>query len=243
LGSSKNTVYFALITSFVALILSTLISNLYAQNTLNEEQIKEVEKDPVSIVDGCGYRVGLKSDPGKLCDSFSTYLHDKCERLDNLPEYCGVVAVYYPKRIAQQECMSNIPLPNDTLGIKSCIDYIIFNSTYSNLPLKLTLKQISFHSDYVIFDAIFSVYNPNPLAKQLVSISYVAAKQGNEIASGTIGEDYIEPLATKDFTIPGGQISTSEWNSMQIDTPYQVNGTFRYNSSSGIETKAFNFTS
>jgi hypothetical protein len=60
----KNTVYFALITSFVALILSPLTSSLHAQNTLNEEQIKEVEKDPVSIVDGCSYRFGLKLELG-----------------------------------------------------------------------------------------------------------------------------------------------------------------------------------
>ena len=182
-------------------------------------------------------------DPGKLCDAFSTYLYDKCERLDNLPDYCGPVAVYYPKRTVQKECMSDAPLPNDTLGIKRCINYIIFNSTYSNLPPILTLKRISFDSYFVIIDAIFSVYNPNALPQKLVSISYLATKQGNEIASGTIGEDYIEPLATKDFTIPGGQVSTSEWNSMQINTPYQVNGTFSYNSSSGIETKSFNFTS
>ena len=216
---SKNTICFGVMTSFAILFFSLLTSSLYAQNTLNEEQIKEVEKDPISIVDGCSYRVGLKLDPGKLCDAFSSYLHDKCERLDNLPDYCGVVAVYYPKRIAQKECMSNTPLPNDTLGIKSCIDYIVFNSTYSKLPPILTLKQILFDGYNVVIDAIFTVYNPNPLPKKLVSISYLATKQGNEIASGTIGEDYIEPLATKDFTIPGGKVSTSEWNSIQIDTP------------------------
>ena len=240
---SKNTIYFALITSFVTLILSSLTSSLYAQNTLSEEQIKEVEKDPISIVEGCSYRVGLKLDPGKLCDSFSTYLHDKCERLDNLPDYCGPVAVYYPKRTAQKECMTNTPLPNDTLGIKSCIEYIIFDSSYSQLPMKLTLKDISFDSHFVTFYVKFSAFNPNTLPKNMVNISYIATKQGNEIASGTIGDDYIEPLATKNFTILGGDISTSELNNIQIDTPYQVNGTFSYNGSSGIETKVFNFTS
>jgi hypothetical protein len=72
---------------------------------------------------------------------------------------------------------------------------------------------------------------------------YVATKQGKEIASGTIGEDYVEPLATKNFTIPGGEISTLEWNNIQINTPYQINGSFSYNGSSGIEAKVFNFTS
>ena len=194
---SKNTVYFALIPSFIALILSPVITNLYAQNTLNEEQIKEVEKDPVGIVEGCSYRVGLKLDPGKLCNSFSMYLHDKCERLDNLPEYCGTVAIYYPKRIAQKECMSNTPLPNDTIGIKSCIEYIVFNSTYSKLPLNLTLRDILFDSHFVTFLVIFSAHNPNTLPQKLEYITYVATKQGKEIASGTIGEDYIEPLATR----------------------------------------------
>lgn len=50
------------------------------------------------------------------------------ERLDNLPDYCGPVAVYYPKRIAQKECMSNAPLPTDTLGIEKRTQYIIFNA-------------------------------------------------------------------------------------------------------------------
>ena len=140
---TKNTIHFALMASFITLILSPLISNLYAQNTLNEEQIKEVEKDPVSIIEGCSYRLGLKLDPGKLCDAFSTYLHDKCERLDNLPNYCGPVAAYYPKRIDQKECMSKIPLPDDIRGIKTCFNYIVFNSTYSKLPLNFTLEDIS----------------------------------------------------------------------------------------------------
>jgi len=52
---------------------------------------------------------------------------------------------------------------------------------------------------------------------------------------------YIEPIATKDFTAPG---EYSKWVIMESGTPYQVNGTFRYeNNNSGIETKHFNFTS
>jgi len=74
---TKNIIYFLiLMTSSITLILSSLTSSLYAQNTLSEEQIKEVEKDPISIIEGCSYRVGAKLDPGKLCDAFSTYLHD-----------------------------------------------------------------------------------------------------------------------------------------------------------------------
>ena len=138
-----------------------MTSSLYAQNTLSEEQIKEVEKDPVSIVEGCSYRIGLKLDPGKLCDSFFTYLHDKCERLDNLPDYCGAVASYYPKRSVQKECMSNIPLPDDALRIKTCFDHIVFNSIYSKLPLNLTLEDISFDINNTAINPTFSVYNPN----------------------------------------------------------------------------------
>jgi hypothetical protein len=226
---AKNIIHFALMGSFITSILSPLISNLYAQNTLNEEQTKEVEKDPISIIEGCSYRVGAKLDPGKLCDAFSTYLHDKCERLDYLPDYCGPVAMYYPKRSVQKECMSNIPLPDDALRIKTCFDYIVFNSTYSKLPLNLTLEDISFDIYNAAIDPTFSVYNPNPLAKKLVTISF-EAKQGSNIASGMIGDTmsntttcpdcgyYIEPITTKDFTIPGGQVS-STWNIMQSNTP------------------------
>jgi len=97
--------------------------NLYAQNgniTLTTEQVNEVEKDPHVIIQGCSYRLGLKQDPGKLCDAFSAYLHDKCERLDYLSDYCGPLAVYYPKRIIQKQCISNPPLPNDEKGIRIC---------------------------------------------------------------------------------------------------------------------------
>jgi hypothetical protein len=239
---TKNSIYFLLMTSIITLIFSSLTSSLYAQ-TLNEEQIKEVEKDPVSIIDGCDYRVGLKTDPGKLCDSFSTYLHDKCERLDNLPEYCGVVAGYYERRAAQQECMTNTPLPTDTTGIKKCYLYMNFNSTYSKLPFDLMLKRISFNSFDVVIDVIFSVYNPNPITKNLVNISYLATKQENMVTTGAIGENSIEPFETKEIIVPGGQLLPSEYNSMQLDAPYQVKGTFSFNSSSGIETKPFNFTS
>jgi hypothetical protein len=252
---SKNTFYFALMTSFVTLILSPLISNLYAQNTLNEEQIKEVEKDPISIVDGCSYRVGLKLDPGELCDSFSNYLHDKCERLDNLPDYCGPVAVYHPKRTAQKECMSNTPLPNDTLGIKSCIDYIVFNSTYSKLPLNIKLNYIYFNNFNATVDAAFSLYNPNPVAKKLFNVAYIAAKQGNKVASGFLGDVmsnhtncsdfcgyFIGPFETKDFAIPSGEVSSSAWSNIQNNTPYQINGIYKFNGSSGTEIKQFNFT-
>jgi hypothetical protein len=253
---SKNTVYFTLITSFVTLISSPLTSSLYAQNTLSEEQIKEVEKDPVSIVEGCSYRVGLKLDPGKLCDSFSTYLHDKCERLDNLPDYCGPVAVYYPKRVIQKECISDTPLPNDILGIKTCYQYFIFNSTYSKLPLNLTLKYIYFNNINATVDAAFSLYNPNPVTKKLFSVAYIAAKQGNAVASGFLGDVksnhtncsdfcgyFIGPFETNDFTIPSQEVSVSAWNKIQTNTPYQINGIYKFNGSLGTEIKQFNFTS
>jgi hypothetical protein len=252
---SKTIIHFALMASFITLIMSPLISNLYAQNTLNEEQTKEVEKDPISIIEGCSYRVGLRLDPGKLCDSFSTYLHDKCERLDNLPDYCGPVAVYYSKRVIQKGCMSDTPLTNDILDIKKCYQYIIFNSTYSKLPLNLTLKYIYFNNINATVVAAFSLYNPNPVTKKFFSVAYIAGKQGNALASGFLGDVisnhtncldfcgyFIGPFETIDFTIPSREVSISEWNKIQTNTPYQINGIYRFNGSLGTETKQFNFT-
>ena len=48
--------------------------------------------------------------PGKLCDAFTNYLHDKCERLDYLSDYCGPIAIYFPKRIIQKQCTLKSPV-------------------------------------------------------------------------------------------------------------------------------------
>jgi hypothetical protein len=140
--------------TFIILLFALILNiptniSLYAQDvniTLTREQVNEVEKDPQAIIQGCSYRLGLKLDPGKLCDAFSTYLHDKCERLDYLSDYCGPLAVYYPKRIIQKQCILNPPLPSDENGIKNCLNYTNFNTTYAILPLRFTLKSLDSYS-------------------------------------------------------------------------------------------------
>jgi hypothetical protein len=56
--------------------------------TLTQEQIAEVEKSPNGFILTCHSRVIEGSDPGKVCDSAFNYLYDKCQRLDNVPDYC-----------------------------------------------------------------------------------------------------------------------------------------------------------
>ena len=73
------------------------------------------------MIDKCVNRINLKDDPGKLCDAFSMYLKDKCEKLDFLPDYCGAVSIYNIKRPTQVVCLTNRPLP-ETGGIKKCLD-------------------------------------------------------------------------------------------------------------------------
>ncbi len=57
--------------------------------TLTQEQIVEVEKNPSVFMADCHSRIiDGNMDPGKVCDSTFKYLYDKCERLDNLRDYC-----------------------------------------------------------------------------------------------------------------------------------------------------------
>lgn len=237
----------------LGLLTNVSIYGLNGNVTLTAEQINEVDKDPLAIIQGCSHRLGLKLDPGKLCDAFSTYLHDKCERLDYLSEYCGPLAVYFPKRIIQKQCISNPPLPNDIGGVEKCLTYINFNSTYSNLSLKITLKSIQFSRNDASIKTIFSVINPNIIVINLLSISYDITMHGEKIASGGVGDVKstvmdcpaycfdIKSLSSRDFAIPLG-VSSSILT--QGSFPYIVNGTYRYeNSSSDTVSKQFNFTS
>jgi hypothetical protein len=247
--------------TFVILLFALISSiptniSLYAQNvniTLTPEQVNEVEKDPYSIIQGCSYRLGQKLDPGKLCDAFTNYLHDKCERLDYLSDYCGPIAIYFPKRIIQKQCLLNFPLPNDVAGIERCVKYVVFNPTYANIPLRLTLKSIDFDTSDDSIKTVFSVFNPNAEAINLISISYNITKGGNKIASGGIGESEstvidcpifcfdVKPVSTRDIAIPLG---VSNPGLIQSSLPYLINGTYRFeNSSSGIVSNQFNLTS
>ena len=106
---------------YLGIFSSIVTINLYAQDPdapLTQEQINEVEKNALKIK-GCSDRVGLKFDPGKLCDSFTSYLRDKCDRLDYLSDYCGPLVEYLPKKVIQKNCIANPPQINDTQRIDS----------------------------------------------------------------------------------------------------------------------------
>lgn len=226
------------ITSLALMMLSVLMSVLIGINlvyafeieTLTPEQINELEKDPKQIIVGCNNRVNLKFDAGKLCDAFSSYLQKKCEKLDYLPEYCTMLANYLPKRVAQNVCILNYPLPNDTKGIKNCLNYLVFNSTYTNLPLNFTVKHVGV--DWGIRYAL-SVINPNAAPVKFMDIYYDVMNEGKKLVSDIIPYSYIlEPVSTRDI----GTFIESKWDG--------VNGTYRYvNASTGVTTtKHFNFT-
>lgn len=254
--------------STLVILLGMLISSTsvttYAQNTntnitLTAEQINEVEKDPKTIIEGCSYRLDQKLDPGKLCDSYSTYLHDKCERLDYLSEYCGSIAIYFPKRIIQKQCISNSPLPSDLRGIERCIDYFAFNSTYSKIPLILLLKGLSIknlyntNSGYYIAEAEFSLNNPNAVPMSLISISYKISKSGTNLVSGDLPQNLIlchvcngiiKPINTSEFTDSQSFRAPTGSNVISSNVPFVIQGTYEYlNSSLGTVSKQFNFTS
>jgi hypothetical protein len=71
-------------------------ANPLTNMTLNQEQIKEVEAGHDVILNQCVQRVGVKEDPGKLCDAFADYLLSKCKRFDNLLVFCvnGLLGQY-----------------------------------------------------------------------------------------------------------------------------------------------------
>lgn len=237
------------------LLVLLIPASLYAKNmniTLTAEQISEVEKDPRTMIDKCNNRVGLKIDAGKLCDGFVNYLQDKCDRLDNLPDYCNELSKYSGSRSIQQSCILNPPFPNDTVKIKKCMKYITFNSTYSNLPLKLKLKGVYNFSkgDNEVLLIGFSMYNPNVLTTKLLNISYDMTAEGKNIGSNTFSGSQsnasncqncaydIEPLSTRDFpdTV---FIPIQSWS---IDKPYYLNGTYSYEVGSvRIMNKQFKF--
>ena len=237
----------------LGLFSSLITNNLYAQfpNTLTQEQKDEVEKNPIDIISGCNSRVNSRLDAGNLCDSFSTYLDDKCKRLENIPEYCGELAVYLPKRIIQKDCISNLPVSSDEQGLKKCVDYISLNST---IPLNFSSSYI-FHADTGYsksLDTIFSVYNPNPYVVKIISISFNITKNGKHVESGELNQEKtfisdcpncfdIKPKTTQELTtsIPDpNPIITSS------DPPYIVNAIYKYeNPDSTVVTKSFNFTS
>jgi hypothetical protein len=245
---------------FVVLSLISLIllpfTNVFALDTINAltpEQINEVEKKPLQIMSQCNGRIDLRYDAGNLCDAFSTYLKNKCDRLDNLGDYCSSVIIFNLNRAIQKSCMSNPPLATDTDRIERCLKYVELNETYSNIPLKLTLNRISFDRNEATITTEFSVFNPNAKDANLISISYNVTIHGDKIASGGIGDAVLKTIdcptlcfiiesgSSRDFKIPL-PASDSMWSESNL--PFSINGIYRFQiSSSAIESKQFNFTS
>ena len=232
----------------LGLFSSLITNNLYAQfpNTLTQEQKDEVEKNPIDIISGCNSRVDSRLDAGNLCDSFSTYLDDKCKRLDNIPEYCGVVGVYLPKRVIQKDCISNPPLESDVKRSERCVDYISLDFLIP-LNFKIDIENRSNSS----IKGIFSVHNPNSHVVTVRDISYNITKNRENVGSGKI--DYtnakfldctsycfdIDAKTTRMF-----RISLPLLNSTSSDYPYNIDIVYKYeNPDSTAVTKSFNFTS
>jgi hypothetical protein len=176
-------------------------------------------------------------------------LQKKCEAVDYLSDYCGPLAVYYPKRIIQKDCISHPPLPSDIEGIEHCLDYIAFNASYPKVILKLkSVSKIPFEDS---INTVFTVFNTNLITNNLISISYDVRQGESKIASGGIGDAKsnkidcptfcfdIKPTSRREFDLP----SPASAYIIQSNMPFNVNGTYRYeNSSSEIVSKQFNFT-
>src|SRR5689334_16577730 len=94
----------SVITFSIILILIPLKAYALDNTPLTTEQTNEIEKDPIQIISNCINRIDSKLDVGNLCDGFATYLKNKCERLDNLGNYCGLVLSYNSKRETQKLC-------------------------------------------------------------------------------------------------------------------------------------------
>jgi hypothetical protein len=141
-----------------------------------------VEKDPERIIDKCSSRIDLKLDAGKLCDGFFDYLLKKCKRLDNLSSYCEGLSSFKNKRSIQLSCTSNPPYQNDSKRVKYCLNYMIFNSLYSGMPLIISLND-TYMEPHGFLVWQYSVYNPNAVAVKLINISTNVINDGKNVGS------------------------------------------------------------
>ena len=243
----KQLNFSAILVLLFGLFTSLMTDNLYAQNTgstLTQEQINEVEKNPIDILSGCNSRVDSRLDAGNLCDSFSTYLDDKCKRLDNIPDYCGVVGVYLPKRVIQKDCISNPPLETDVKRSERCVDYIPID-----FPIPLNFK-VEIEKGSLSTEVTFSVHNPNPHVVTVRDISYNIARNGENWGSGEINYGNAEFLDCTSYCFDIDAKSTRTFksslprlNSTSSDYPYIIDFVYKYeNPDSTTVTKSFNFT-
>jgi hypothetical protein len=126
--------------------------------------------------------------------------------------------------------------------------------------LRFALKSLDSYSLVGDINTTFNVSNPNGLPVKLISISYDVFKNGTKLVSGGIGWlapdptpcpncNYtigytIEPVTTSEFSDKQSFIHPKAASIITSNTPFTINGTYRYeNSSSGIVSKQFNYTS
>jgi hypothetical protein len=225
--------------------------NRLSNFTLNQEALKEVDAIRDFILYPCNHRIGIKEDPGKLCDAFADYLVEKCKRFDNLLGFCynGLLGEYELGRNLQISCFKNPPLYNDTLRIKSCLIVTPLNSSYTHIPPILTVgPALKSYSDIQIkLTAENPAYNPL-LFKNL---TYTFFKDGKKISSGCVAQPtpcrspsstslQIPPSLNAEYSM---EYSVDRGaNQTLVNVPFVVNGTYFFQfPNSTVDGKYFSF--
>lgn len=128
------------------------VTSVSTNRTLTHEELNQIEKEPIFTLENCEDRSDF--DPNGLCLAYYKHLQGKCSRLDFLPTYCGAVvkynfsaSVYQLNRSIQQQCIQELPLPNQTELVKICKDYLIFGSEYYVVPPEVKINRIDIKSN------------------------------------------------------------------------------------------------
>lgn len=187
-----------------------------ANTNLTEEQLIQIEKEPIPTLENCIQRQDFN--PGDLCDSFYHHLDGKCKRLDYLPSYCGTVvkynfsaSVHALKLSTAQECTQDPPLPNETELVKICKQYVNFDSRYYLLPPELGInsidkignesktvnveeflksqvdKSVNLNENPVLITINFTIKNPSIGGIHVEGITLNVLQKGKTILSDQIG--------------------------------------------------------
>jgi hypothetical protein len=177
-----------------------LLSNMSLLNrlsniTLNQEQVKEVETIRDVILYPCVQRISSeKKDPGSLCDAFADYLADKCKRFDNLLDFCvgDTLVQYVLARNFQVTCLKSPPLFSDKKRIESCLTVLPLNSTYTDLPPRLSIASFYVYSSALNIRLISENHGYSPIMFE--NITYNIFQGGKKLDSGCI--DHNSPCIT-----------------------------------------------
>ena len=214
-------------------LLSNGSLNRLSNITLNQEQVKEVETIRDAILYPCVQRISSeKKDPGRLCDSFADYLADKCKRFDNLLDFCAgdTLVRYILARNFQITCLKSPPLFSDKKRIESCLTVLPLNSTYTDLPPRLSIASFYVYSSAINIRLISENQGYSPIMFE--NITYNIFQGGKKLDSGCI--DHNSPCITSNSI---GVLPNST-NSYEIDADVDTtqdpskqfifNGTYYY---------------